>query len=202
VLLGGYGKPAWRARLLAARRELGPRRRAELAASLSEQVSALPMIRPGARVAAYVPIRDEPGSIVMLDALGAAGAEVLLPVVVGAQPLDWAVYTGADGLARARYGLREPAGARLGATALGRVDVLLVPALAVDRRGVRLGLGAGHYDRSLPLAAPGAPRLAVVYDDEVVDELPREEHDVLMTGAVTPLGGLIVLPDGRSDSSG
>jgi len=63
------------------------------------------------------------------------------------------------------------------------------------RRGVRvrLGRGAGFYDRSLPLAAPTARLVAVVRDDELVDRLPAEPHDVRMTHALTPNGGLVAL---------
>ena len=64
--------------------------------------------------------------------------------------------------------------------------MILVPALAVDRSGVRLGRGGGYYDRSLPLRAPGARLIAVVRDDELVAELPGEPHDVRMTHALTP----------------
>jgi 5-formyltetrahydrofolate cyclo-ligase len=63
--------------------------------------------------------------------------------------------------------------------------------LAVDRTGTRLGQGAGHYDQSLPLTAPGTPMVAVVRDQEVVEALPTEPHDVRMTAAVTPNRGLI-----------
>jgi 5-formyltetrahydrofolate cyclo-ligase len=68
--------------------------------------------------------------------------------------------------------------------------VVLVPALAVDRRGVRLGRGGGFYDRSLSFCRPGARLVAVVRDSELVDELPGEPHDVPMTHALTPGGGL------------
>jgi 5-formyltetrahydrofolate cyclo-ligase len=69
----------------------------------------------------------------------------------------------------------------------------LVPALAVDRAGVRLGRGAGFYDRALPLADPAARLIAVVRDDELVDALPAEPHDVPMTHALTPSSGLVTL---------
>ena len=75
----------------------------------------------------------------------------------------------------------------------GLKTVVLVPALAVDRIGVRLGRGAGFYDRSVPLAAPGARLVAVVRDDELVEQLPAEPHDVRMTHALTPSGGLTAL---------
>ncbi len=69
--------------------------------------------------------------------------------------------------------------------------MVFVPALAVDRAGVRLGRGAGFYDRSLPLADPAARLVAVVRDDELVDEIPAEPHDVRMTHALTPRQGLV-----------
>jgi 5-formyltetrahydrofolate cyclo-ligase len=68
-----------------------------------------------------------------------------------------------------------------------------VPALAVDRAGVRLGRGAGFYDRTLPLASPAALLVAVVRDDEIVDRLPTEPHDVPVTHALTPNGGMVAL---------
>lgn len=144
-------------------------------------------------VAAYVPVRGEPGSTAMLDVLRESGCRVLLPVVVGAAPLDWAEYAGADSLDQARFGLLEPNGPRLGAAEIGAADAVLVPALAVDRRGVRLGRGAGHYDRSLPLAAPAARLIGVVRDSEFVASLPGEEHDVRMHAVMTPGHGVVAI---------
>ena len=124
-----------------------------------------------------------------LDALVTAGCEVLLPVVPDAGPLDWTAYAGPDALAPARFGLLEPIGPRLGTGAVRSAATVLVPALAVDRRGTRLGRGAGHYDRTLVLADPAAELIAVVRDSELVDTLPREPHDVPMTAALSPAAG-------------
>lgn len=178
-------KRAWRERLLAARRAVTPEVRAAEARSLASAALSV----PAGIVCAYVPIGVEPGSLALLDAQVAAGRRVLLPVVGAAGPLDWADYRGPDGLRGGPFRLREPDGARLGPEAIGWADALFVPALAVDRRGVRLGRGAGHYDRSLPRAAPEAPLVAVIRDEEVVDELPAEPHDVRMTAVLTPRGG-------------
>lgn len=147
-------------------------------------------------VCCYVPFGSEPGSLAMVDALHATGAEVLLPVVPDAPgPLDWARYEGPETLRAGQLrGLLEPAGHLLGPDALARASVVFVPALATDHRGVRLGRGAGHYDRSLPLAAPSARLIAVVRDAELVPELPAEPHDFRMTGALTPGRGLVSLP--------
>ena len=178
-----YSKREWRARLLADRRSVPPEQRAIEAAELA----ALVLDIPGDLVCCYLPVGTEPGSPALVDALVGQGRRVLLPVVTGAAPLDWSMYDGS--LVDGPYGLLEPAGPRLGPAAIGRADVVLVPALAVDRVGTRLGRGGGHYDRSLPLARRGVPLVAVVRDVELVDELPSEPHDIRMTAVLTPTGG-------------
>jgi 5-formyltetrahydrofolate cyclo-ligase len=80
-------------------------------------------------------------------------------------------------------------GPRLGAAAVGTADVVIVPALAVSRDGQRLGRGGGYYDRALLLARPDAVVVAVVFDEELVDELPTEAHDRRVAVVVTPSGG-------------
>ncbi|HEX3649445.1 MAG TPA: 5-formyltetrahydrofolate cyclo-ligase [Pseudonocardiaceae bacterium] len=184
-----YSKRDWRARLLAARESVPPEQRADEAHSLATAAVDI----PAGLVCCYVPVGGEPGSLELITALADAGRRVLLPVVVGATPLDWAYYDGPESLAPGPYDLLQPSGPRLGAAAIGQADLVLVPALAVDLAGHRIGRGGGHYDRSLPLATPGTPLVAVVRDDEVVDELPSEPHDVPMTAALTPIGGLLRL---------
>lgn len=182
-------KRAWRARLLADRRLVPSAQRAHEAAELAVSVLAV----PGDPVCCHLPVGTEPGSSQLVDALVGQGRRVLLPVVVGAAPLDWAYYEGPDSLAPGPYGLREPAGARLGPEAIGLAGAVLVPALAVDAIGTRLGKGGGHYDRSLPLVGSGVPLVAVVRDAELLDRLPAEAHDVRMTSVLTPGGGLRAL---------
>ncbi len=148
-------------------------------------------------VCAYVPIRFEPGSIALLDSLLQLHKRVLLPVARTDEdgvplPMQWGVYR-SGGLVPARLGLHEPQQPWLPAEAVAEAAVVLVPALAVDRAGTRLGRGAGFYDRTLPLAAPTARLVAVVRDAELVDELPAEPHDVAMTHALTPGRGVVGL---------
>nr|WP_179716499.1 5-formyltetrahydrofolate cyclo-ligase [Saccharopolyspora hordei] len=187
-------KDAWRRRLLQQRRDVDEATRTADAEALQEAALAWLAEHRYRTVAAYVPVGEEPGSPELLEALRGAGLRVLLPVVHRREPLQWADYTGPDSLRRAGFDLLEPAGPRLGAEAVAEAEALLVPALAVDRRGVRLGRGAGYYDRSLPLAAPGAPLIGVVRDEEFVAELPGEPHDVRMTGVLTPRRGVVALP--------
>jgi 5-formyltetrahydrofolate cyclo-ligase len=148
----------------------------------------------GGPVCAYLPIGVEPGSVELLDALRAAGHEVLLPVVPAQPgPLDWAPYRDRHDLAPGPLGLREPAAPRRGVHAIGSARLVLVPALAVDRRGRRLGRGGGYYDRTLDLAAPGTPLVAVLNEEELLDRVPSEPHDRRVTGVLLSGSGFLAL---------
>ncbi|WP_020501087.1 5-formyltetrahydrofolate cyclo-ligase [Sciscionella marina] len=178
-------KAAWRASLRAQRRVLDPGQRNEDARLLAEAVG---VARFGGTVCAYVPLATEPGDVGMLDALRGGGARVLLPVIDG-DVLHWAPYEGT--LRTGRFGIGEPDTEALGPEALAEVSAMLVPALAVDTHGVRLGKGGGYYDRSI--GALGCPLIAVVRDEEFLTELPAEDHDVRMSHVLTPRGGLRAL---------
>ncbi|NUS73295.1 MAG: 5-formyltetrahydrofolate cyclo-ligase [Corynebacteriales bacterium] len=134
-------------------------------------------------IAAYAPIGSEPGGPELVPLLAERCQTLLLPVV-REQDLSWATYAGT--LVQTR-GLNEPAGPQTRTTTLSEAEVVLVPALAVDHNGIRLGRGAGYYDRAL-LAARSLT-VALVYDDELVPELPRESHDVPVAAVITPSGG-------------
>jgi 5-formyltetrahydrofolate cyclo-ligase len=181
--------------ILLARRELPPHEHDAEAHALARHVAALGA--EGQTVCAYMPVGSEPGSVELIDSLYRRKIRVLLPVarhdVAGIpQPLQWGEYR-PGALVEARFGLREPTQPWLSADAVATATVVLVPALAVDRTGTRLGRGAGFYDRSLVLANPAAQLIAVVRDEEIVDRLPGEPHDVGMTHALTPRGGIVRL---------
>ena len=180
-------KDALRHAARSARRTRPAEARTSCGRALAEVLlAALPSDRFGT-VSAYVATADEPPTGPLLDALRGRGTRVLLPVV-GDDGLDWAEYEGEEHLAPARWGLAEPTGRRLGAAALADADAVLVPAMLVDRAGRRLGRGGGYYDRALVRARPGVPRIALVFDEEVVDEVPAEDHDQPVTAAATPSG--------------
>lgn len=187
-------KDVWRERVLRARRALDPAVRAVRAAELTRGALELAALTGGGPVCAYLPIGTEPWSPDGVEELRAAGHEVLLPVVpTEPGPLDWARHDGPGSLAPGPIGLREPSGPRLGPATITRARLVLVPGLAVDRRGVRLGRGKGHYDRTLPLVAAGVPIVIVVDDDELVDALPAEPHDHPMSAALLPRAGYTLL---------
>ncbi|MFF1273928.1 5-formyltetrahydrofolate cyclo-ligase [Streptomyces marokkonensis] len=167
----------------------------ERATALARQALALPELEHARTVAAYVSVGSEPGTLALLDTLRARGVRVLLPALLPDNDLDWGAYTGQGSLARVRHGGRmalfEPAGERLGPDAVTEADAVLLPGLAVDARGMRLGRGGGSYDRVLArLDRAGAhPALVVLlYDREVVADVPGEPHDRPVHAVVTPSG--------------
>jgi 5-formyltetrahydrofolate cyclo-ligase len=127
-------------------------------------------------VAAYVPMRTEPGSLELLQQLTTRGVHVIVPVVLPDRDLDWAGYP--DGASASR----------LGVDSIATVDAVLVPALAVARDGTRLGRGGGSYDRALRRVPRTTPSIALLFEGELVDELPRDPWDVAVTWVVTPAG--------------
>ncbi|MGW0135457.1 5-formyltetrahydrofolate cyclo-ligase [Streptomyces sp. NPDC003299] len=188
-------KRAVRRRFLAARAALAPAEVTHAAAALAERALDLPELAHARTVAAYVSVGGEPGTLALLDALRARGVRVLLPALLDDNDLDWGEYQGEDSLARVQHGgkmaLFEPAGERLGPEAVTGADVVLLPGVAVDARGMRLGRGGGSYDRVLArLERAGAhpARVVLLYDTEVVARVPVEEHDRPVHAVVTPSG--------------
>ncbi|MEV4415101.1 5-formyltetrahydrofolate cyclo-ligase [Catellatospora sp. NPDC049609] len=181
--------------LLAARRAMTPQAVAAAADALAAGLAALVPPDAAWTVCAYVPMAGEPGGPGLPDRLAALPgvARVLLPVLRSDRDLDWAAYTGRGSLVPATLGLLEPAGPRLGVTGITQADLVLVPALAVDRRGVRLGRGGGSYDRALSRIRPGTAVIALLHDGEVLDRVPAEPHDRRVSAALTP-SGLVRIP--------
>nr|WP_112476052.1 5-formyltetrahydrofolate cyclo-ligase [Streptomyces sp. ST1020] len=189
------GKRELRRQLLAARAGLTPDDLRGSAAALAERALELPELAHARVVAAYVSVGSEPGTLALLDALRARGVRVLLPALLPDNDLDWGPYDGEGSLASVRHGgrmaLLEPVGERLGPDAVTGADVVLLTGLAVDARGMRLGRGGGSYDRvlaRLERAGSGAALVVLLYDGEVVERVPAEEHDRPVHAVVTPSG--------------
>lgn len=127
-------------------------------------------------VAAYVPLRTEPGSPELLADLRERGVRVLVPRTLPDRDLDWTEW------------FPERIGPPLGVAAIASAALVLAPALAVARDGTRLGRGGGSYDRALRRRNADAVVAALVFADEVVEALPRDSWDVPVAHAVTPDG--------------
>ncbi|HEY5834239.1 5-formyltetrahydrofolate cyclo-ligase [Streptomyces sp.] len=182
-------KAELRAHLLKARRGLTADERQAASVALGQRVRDLPELATAGTVAAYLSMGTEPGTRQLIGALRNAGTRVLLPVLLADNDLDWAEYRGPGTLERTPRGLLEPTGERLGPHSITEAHVLLLPGLAVDAHGARLGRGGGSYDRVLArLRRMGAPPpfILLLYAHEVVESVPREPHDHLVDAAITP----------------
>jgi 5-formyltetrahydrofolate cyclo-ligase len=180
-----------RAKLISARRAMSEAERAAAARSLRDALLTLPEVEMAACIAAYVSIGVEPETRGLLFGLWKRGAYVLLPRLLPDGDLDWATYEGPDSLTPGRFGLMEPTAPARGVPAVRAADVVIVPALAVDRTGVRLGRGGGSYDRVLARLGPGILSVALVYDSELLGAVPHEPHDQRVRAAATPAGGIV-----------
>jgi len=187
-------KAALRRRLLADRARLSPDQRAAAGRALRDAVLELPQVQMAGTIAAYYSLSSEPDTHGLVYALWKRGGYVLLPLLRPDADLDWASYEGPDSLRPGPRGLAEPAEPPRGMDAVARADLVVVPALAVDRGGVRLGRGGGSYDRALARVAPGIPTIALVYDGELLDEVPADDHDQRVRLVARPSAGITRLP--------
>ena len=186
-------KAALRTSLLAARAALSGERREEAGRLLRDAVLDLPETQMAGTVAAYISVGTEPGTRSLVYALWKRGAYVLLPLLRPDDDLDWASYEGPDSLGAAARGLLEPTEPPRGPGAVASADLVIVPALAADRRGYRLGRGGGSYDRALARVGSSVPTVALLYDDELLDAVPAGPHDQPVRLVAQPAQGIIRL---------
>ena len=138
--------------------------------------------RPWRRVFAYEPLPDEPASIRLLEAMADRGASIYVPWVRPDRDLDW---------------MRWPDSTTLGRGAVADATVVLVPAFAVDRSGMRLGRGGGSYDRALTRLGPDTQVVAMLHPGELFTFVPTEPWDLPVSAVVTAQGWFDVPPPTR-----
>ena len=185
-------KAELRAQVLAQRSALPADQRSAAATLIRDAVLAEPQVQMAGTIAVYYSIGSEPGTHGLVYALHKRGSYVLLPVLRPDGDLDWASYEGPDSMVPGPRGLLEPGEPPRGVDAVARADAVLVPALAVDGAGRRLGRGGGSYDRALARVGPLVPLIALVYDDELVEHVPAEGHDIPVRATVSPRAGMTV----------
>jgi len=133
-------------------------------------------------IASYMSYGDEPDTHQLNAALISAGKVVLLPRING-DAIDWVQWNGEVGSLQKQKKILEPSGPVF--TGIGKIEVVVVPALRIDRSGYRLGQGGGYYDRALPKLA--AWSIGLIHPDEISSEdLPREPWDHPLFAAATP----------------
>ncbi len=179
-------KDELRAELLQRRRDMDADVRAEAAEAIALHLLAAPVLSSSRRIACYLSMETEPGTGPLLTALMERGSEVIVPWSLPDGTLDWVIHDPAAPTTVTALGVCEPQGDRLGSSAIDECALVIVPALAVDLAGHRLGRGAGYYDRAL--AGSTRPTCAVVFTHELLESVPHEPHDIAVSMAVTPDG--------------
>jgi 5-formyltetrahydrofolate cyclo-ligase len=183
-------KARLRADVLVRRQTLSAEERASSGRRLRDAVLAAPETQMAGTVAAYVSVGAEPDTRGLIFALWKRGTYVLLPLLRPDGDLDWASYEGPESLAPGPRGLLEPTQPPRGVTAITSADLIIAPALAVDRLGTRLGRGGGSYDRALARVGPSILTIALLYEGELLAQIPRGRHDVPVRAAALPGEGI------------
>lgn len=180
-----HRKRALRAELRERRQNLTTTERQQATAGITRHLVDLATDLSARSVSAYLSTNIEPDTRPFLNWAREQGMRILLPVSREDGLLDWTTGDGeteTEGL----FGLPEAVGELLGPIAINDVDLILVPAAAVDATGMRMGWGRGYFDKTLGSMEKCPPVYAVLFDGELVDEVPRERHDQPVDGAVTP----------------
>ncbi|RFA11422.1 5-formyltetrahydrofolate cyclo-ligase [Subtercola boreus] len=178
-------KRALRAELRERRRNRTSTERGAATDAFTQNLMALTTEHGAKLVACYLSAPTEPNTRPYLNWAFANGVRTLFPITREDGLLDWAQGDGqteAVGL----FGMPEPVGELLGPIAINDVDLIIIPAAAVDSTGMRLGWGRGYFDKTLGSMQKCPPVYAVIYDDELMDSVPREVHDQPVDGVVTP----------------
>ncbi|MFP4235207.1 MAG: 5-formyltetrahydrofolate cyclo-ligase [Nitriliruptoraceae bacterium] len=177
-------KPPLRAATRAARRSLTDAQRRTGSQRIVERLLALPEVRRAETILLYAALREEVDLAAAVPVLHERGVRTLFPRVREAH-LELVAATDLLTLKLGHRGVREPAGRPVDPTV---VDVAVIPGVAFDPRGRRLGAGGGHYDRLLALLSPGATRIGVGFTCQIVPHVPTEAHDQRVDLVITEGG--------------
>ncbi len=180
-------KRALRAELRERRRIRTATERERASAAITQHLVQLASDLDVGFMSAYLSTPDEPETRGFLRWADEHGIRILLPVSREDGLLDWAPYDGADE-EQDILGMPTPSSELLGPIAINGVDLILVPAASIARDGMRLGWGRGYFDKTLGSMEGCPPVYAVIFDEELVDEVPVERHDMPVDGVVTPSG--------------
>lgn len=169
--------------LLARRKALSAERRVQESRAIMDRLRDLPAFRAARTIVGYAPQSEEVDILPLLAELAKKGRTVALPRTVR-PTLEIFRWKDGDPLVPGPFGIREPSSGA-GRLLPSEVDLVLVPGVAFDRRGHRLGFGHGYYDRFLS-AIPDAAQVGVAFTEQLVDRVPDEPHDVTVDWLVLP----------------
>ncbi|MFC4223008.1 5-formyltetrahydrofolate cyclo-ligase [Lysinibacter cavernae] len=178
-------KKALRAEIRERRRNAPSTATDELTADLTNQLINYITEHEVTSLSCYLPTNFEPNTRPFLNWAHEHGIRVLLPISRQDGLLDWVVGDGStetEGL----FGVPEAVGEVLGPIAVNDVDLMLIPACAVDEGGMRVGWGRGYFDKTIGSMQQQPPIFAIIFDGELLETVPRDLHDQPVTGVITP----------------
>ncbi|MAZ66810.1 MAG: 5-formyltetrahydrofolate cyclo-ligase [Kangiellaceae bacterium] len=182
-----------RKQMRAQRQSMSPSERFQLSIDLKQRLLGMPEIARANNVGTYLAYDGELSLDSFIDSCWHQGTQVCLPSLhpIGYNKLWFMPFRPQSRMVRNRYGISEPEGCYQNATKLYMLDVILMPLVAFDRQGNRLGMGGGFYDRTLAClkarSRRGKPKLfGIAYDHQQVEALPVEPWDIPLDGIITP----------------
>jgi 5-formyltetrahydrofolate cyclo-ligase len=178
-------KPVLRRTVLARRDALAPHEREIASGRIAERVNDLLSTADCRTVAIYAPKGSEVSTWLIDEHVRATGGRVVYPRVVDHVRVLEFHETVPEQLVTGRFGLHEPRADWRNIVGLIEIQAFIVPGLAFDRRGGRLGWGRGHYDATLVAASPKALRIGIAFDTQLIDSVARDAHDVDLSHVVT-----------------
>lgn len=151
----------------------------EMSFCISSKIMQCQEVIDAKRIMMYYPLPDEVNISSLLDELCDRGKEIYLPKVISDEEMSIHRYNGKESLEIGAFGILEPVGDKIGKEILDSIEVAIVPGMAFDRYGNRLGRGKGYYDRFLSLV-PNIYTIGVCFPFQIVDVVPSNENDVAM----------------------
>ncbi|HZV80665.1 MAG TPA: 5-formyltetrahydrofolate cyclo-ligase [Geobacteraceae bacterium] len=176
-------KSALRTRMLVARNHLSEEEQLSAAILVQASLTGLPEYAAAGSVALYAAFRSEVPTIGIIRQSLSEGKEVLLPAVEKSGLVFRRISSDAD-LIPGKYGIPEPS-AGCKPSAVDSIDLFVIPGVAFDLQGHRVGYGRGYYDRALHRFESGGKLIGICYDFQLVDEIAGEPHDVIMDMVIT-----------------
>ena len=181
----GHRKRALRAELRERRQNLTSVERDGATAGFTENLQSLVIDLSARSISCYLSARNEPNTRPFLNWAEAEGIRILFPITREDGLLDWTVGEEQQEI-EGITGIPEAVGELLGPIAINDVDLIIIPAAAIDQSGMRMGWGRGYFDKTLGSMERCPPVYAVIYDNEFLDEVPTEVHDQPVNGVITP----------------
>jgi 5-formyltetrahydrofolate cyclo-ligase len=183
------------------RRALSAEARAAAGAAVARYVLTSPEYRSARRVAAYAALSDEVPTEAIVGRVLESGRTLLLPRMIDSDRFEFVRVARLDALRRGHCGVLEPP-ADAASVELGADDLVLLPGVAFDRRGGRLGRGQGCYDRSLPAGDSRPVCFGLAFAFQLVDSVPQASHDREVDAVVTESGLVRMRPPKRREVAG